>query len=167
MAPKSRVQLHWSKGEIKEKIEKKRFSKIRTWLQNIRTSGGKIKMPISAEETTSFRGGLIILFLLGIEEAIWMKKKNMMVSVRSIEHHQIQAHYRTNGLPQIPKLIHSPSPPWCAFDIKETHRQQSNNDRTIGVLILPKHGATSIYTRSRSPEDKDQISLEVWLYKSQ
>jgi hypothetical protein len=39
-------------------------------LQNIRTSGGKIKMPISAEETTSFRGGLIILFLLGIEEAI-------------------------------------------------------------------------------------------------
>jgi hypothetical protein len=27
------------------------------------------------------------------------EKKNMMVSVRSIEHHQVQAHYRTNGLP--------------------------------------------------------------------
>jgi hypothetical protein len=35
----------------------------------------KMKMPISAEETTSFQGGLFILFLLGIEELTCKREK--------------------------------------------------------------------------------------------
>ena len=49
MTLKSRVQLHWSRGEIKKEEE------------DISNLGGKMKMPISAEEATLFQGGLFIL----------------------------------------------------------------------------------------------------------
>jgi hypothetical protein len=127
-------------------------------LQNIRTSGGKMKMPISAKETASFQGGLFILFLLGKEEANWTKKRKKRWPLLDPSS---KPECRPNSLPSIPfcsSLSHAPDAP---LNIKKTHRQHSNNGRTVGVLILPKHGANSIYTRSRSQEDKDQISLEL------
>ena len=38
-------------------------------------------------------------------------------------------------LHQIPQLVQLPLPPRYTLSIKETHHQQSNNGRIVGVLI--------------------------------
>jgi hypothetical protein len=89
-----------------------------------------------AEEIASFQEGLFILFLLWNRRTHLKKKKKCWLLLEpSTQPHPIciidQVVYHKSHFVPVSFT------PRCVINVKETHHQQSNNGRTVGVLIPP------------------------------
>jgi hypothetical protein len=97
----------------------------------------KLKMAASAQDGTVSRSLFLHLLPLETEETTCKKRNADDIS-------STQANDRPFSLPRIQSSVQSPSRPNVPLNAKETHYRQSNNGRTVGVFVQPKHQVPKI-----------------------